>query len=224
VSPRKIHFTYNNSYRPAYQAITGQFLSVDPTPITIPYNQVIEDSDQTHLLEVYVQNHAFIRMKERIDVLPAGLRLTFLDSSLIHCRTLTLNNGQRVIEYRENKTGSLGYLPFTIINNQLFILTFLPICSQNVPEGKKLQELLGISRKQIEYLGMDKLSFFVDTDFEAIPRLKEAVMEAGLWHLTKIDPLPDYVPQNPMSTANLVRFFQTERTKEQVFEEIEEKY
>jgi hypothetical protein len=74
------------------------------------------------------------------------------------------------------------------------------------------------------YLGMDKLSFFVDTDFEAIPRLKQTVMDAGLWHLTKLEPLPDYLPQNPVSTNTLIRFFQTERTPEEVLSEIEEKY
>jgi len=224
ISPRKIHFLYNNNYRPAFQAITGQFLTVDPTPITVAYNQVIENSNQTHPLDIYIQNHTFIRIKERIDVLPAGLRLTCLNSSLIHCQAATLNNGQRVIVFRENNTGIFGYLPFTIINKQLFILTFLPICSQNAPEGKKLQELLGISRKETEYLGMDKLSFFIDTDFEAIPRLKQAVIDAGLWHLTKFDPLPNYEPQNPMSTSTLIRFFQTERTREEVLSEIEEKY
>jgi len=224
VSPQKIYFTYNDKFRPAYQAITGQFLTVNPTHITIPYNQIIEDSDQTYPLEVFVQSHAFTRLKERIDVLPAAIRTTCLNSSLIYCQTATLNNGQCVIELRDNNTGTLGYLPFTIIDKQLFILTLLPICSQNAPEGKKLQELLGITRKEIEFLGMDKLSFFIDTDFEAIPRLKQAVIDAGLWHLTKLDPLPDYVPQNPMSTSTLTRFFQSESSHEKVLSEIEDKY
>lgn len=224
VSPKKIHFTYKDKIRPAYQAISGQFLLDKPTGITIPYNQVIEDSGQTHLLEVYVQSHAITRIKERVDVLPAALRTMCLNSSLKHCKTITLNNGQCVIKLIENNTGIIGYLPFTIINKQLFILTFLPICSQNAPEGKKLQEQLGITRNEIEFLGMDKLSFFMETDFESIPRLKEAVIEAGLWHLTKLKPLPDYKPQNRMSTSTLARFFQTERSHEEVLNEIEERY
>jgi len=224
VSPRKTHFLYNNKPRPAYQAICGQFLTVESTPITIPYNQIIAESDQTRPLEVYVQNHAFTRMKERIDVLPAAIRTICLNSSLIYCKTATLNNGQCVINLVENNTGTIGYLPFTIIDTKLFVLTVLPVCSQNAPEGKKLQELLGISRRETEYLGMDKLSFFIDTNFEAIPRLKQAVIDAGLWHLTKLDPLPGYVPQNPMITSTLIRFFQSERTHEEVLSEIEEKY
>jgi len=225
VSPQKIHFSYNNnSYRPAYQAICGQYLSVDSTPITIPYNQIIEESDQTHMLEVYVQNHTLTRMKERIDILPAALRTLCLNSSLILGQTTILNNGQCVIKLVHDTTTILGYLPFTIIGKKLFVLSVLPICNQNAPEGKRLQELLGISRKETEFLGMDKLSFFMDTDFEAIPRLKHAVTEAGLWHLTKLERLPDYVPQNPMSTATLVRFFQTERSHEEVLSEIGEKY
>lgn len=222
VAPRITHFVYNDRSRPAYQAICGQYLTMEPRAITIPYNQVIEDSDQAHPLEVYIQSHAFTRMKERIDVLPAGLRINCMNSSLIHCETAKLHNGQRVIVFRENCTGTLGYLPFTIIGKKLFVLTFLPICSQNAHEGKKLQEILGISRKETEFLGMDKLSFFLDTDFDAIPRLKQAVIDAGLWHLTTLEPLPDYEPQNPMSTATLLRFFQTERSHAEVLSEIVE--
>jgi hypothetical protein len=224
VSPKKTYFTYKDTVRPAYQVICGQFLLDKPKAITIPYNQVIEDSDQIHLLEVFVQSHAFARLKERIDVLPAAIRTMCLHTSLINCQTTTLKNGQCVIQLIEINTGIIGYLPFTIIKNRLFILSFLPICSQNAPEGLKLQELLGISRKETEYLGMDKLSFFTDTDFEAIPRMKQAVTDAGLWHLTKLPILQDYVPQNPMSTSTVIRFFQTDRTHEEVLSEIEEKY
>ena len=69
---------------------------------------------------------------------------------------------------------------------------------------------------------MDKLSFFLDTDFDAIPRLKQAVIDAGLWHLTTLEPLPNYEPRNPMSTATLLRFFQTERSHAEVLNEIVE--
>ena len=224
VSPKKIHFIYNEKPRPAYQAICGQFLTVGATPITIPYNQIIPDSDNTYSLEVYVQSHAFTRLKERIDVLPAGIRTICLNSSLIYCQTATLNNGQCVIKLMDKGSGILGYLPFTIIDKKLFVLTFLPVCSQNAPEGKKLHDILGIGRKEIEFLGMDKLSFFMDTDFEAVPRLKNAVIKAGLWHLTEQDPFPDYQPKNNISTSTLTRFFQTERTREEVLSEIEEKY
>lgn len=222
--PRMIHFVYNDRPRPAYQAICGQYLTGEPKAITIPYNQIIEDSNQTHPLEVYIQNHAFTRIKERVDVLSAALRTACLNSSLLDGNTLTLNNGQCVLKMVEKSTGTLGYLPFTIIKDKLFVLTFLPICSQNAPEGKKLQEILGISRKETEYLGMDKLSFFMDTDFEAIPRLKEAVIESGLWHLTKLNPPDSYQPQHHMTTATLAHFFEKEHTPDEVLREIEEKY
>lgn len=222
--PRMIHFVYNNRPRPAYQALCGQYISGEPKAITIPYNQIIEDSKQTHPLEVYVQSHAFTRIKERADVLSAALRTACLNSSLLDGNTLTLKNGQTVLKMVEKNTGTIGYLPFTIIKDKLFVLTFLPICSQNAPEGKKLQEILGISRKETEFLGMDKLSFFLDTDFEAIPHLKQAIIEAGLWHLTKLDLISDYQKQNHMTTATLMRFFETERTPDEVLREIGEKY
>ncbi|MFT3751375.1 MAG: hypothetical protein QM800_00280 [Paludibacter sp.] len=220
----KLHFTYRNKVRPAFRAMLGQFISSKPVYLSIPYNKIIEESEQTHLLEVYVQSHALARMKERLDLLEPIQRNSFLTSSLYNSDICQLHNGQLVIKFTKEDKQPLGYLPFTIINKQLFILTFLPICSQNAPEGKKLQEQLGISRNEIEFLGMDKLSFFRETDFEAIPRLKEAVIEAGLWHLTELKPLSDYQPQNHISSSTIARFFQTERSHEEVLSEIEERY
>jgi len=222
--PQKIHFTYNNKVRPAFKVGIGQYISSESIYFAIPYNKIIEESEQTYLLEVYVQSHALNRLKERLNVLAPVKRNVLLNSSLQNSSICRFNNGQLVLKYTDANNNILGYLPFTIINKKLFILSFLPICSQNAPEGKRLQELLGITRKEMEFLGMDKLSFFIDTDFEAIPRLKQAIIDADLWHLIKLEPFYDYESQNYLSAATLSRFFQTECTHEDVLSEIGERY
>lgn len=216
------YFTYNNTTRPAFRAIRGQYLELEPLPISIPYNQIIPESERTHPLEVYVQNHALLRMKERIDIMPASLRNVIFNHSLIKCNTRTLLNGQTVLEMREAEFGLLGFLPFTISGNRLYVLSFLPVCTSNATEGQRLQQLLGISRKDIEFLGMDKLSFFIDNDFEQVPRLKRAIEEAGLAHLTHFQTLYDYKVHNQISTATLLRFFPEEYAYEEELTEVEE--
>ena len=72
-TPRKVYFTYQENVRPAYQAIQCQYLDKEVAPITIAYNQIFPESERTHPLEVYVQNHALLRMKERIDILPGSI-------------------------------------------------------------------------------------------------------------------------------------------------------
>lgn len=222
-TPRKVYFTYQEKVRPAYQAIQCQYMDEEVAPITIAYNQIIPDSERTHPLEVYVQNHALLRMKERIDVLPGSIRNMCLNNCLLDIHTRTLLNGQIVLEMNEKLTGLIGFLPFTIIGNKLYVLTFLPVCNQNTHEGQRLQQLLGISRKDIEFLGMDKLSFFIDNDFEQVPRLKKAIEDAGLAHLTQIQTLYDYKVHNQISTATLQRFFPEEYAYDEQLTEVEER-
>jgi hypothetical protein len=51
-----------------------------------------------------------------------------------------------------------GYFTCFLKSDDVVINTFLPITSQNTPEGKKLYESLSLSREEITYLGMDRIS------------------------------------------------------------------
>jgi len=57
----------------------------------------------------------------------------------------------------------------------------LPLASGNTPEGQKLYQLMALSKEEITYLGMDKLSFYSDVDFEQIPLLKQALIDSNIW-------------------------------------------
>ena len=51
----------------------------------------------------------------------------------------------------------------------------------NTPEGEKLQKLLFLSKEEIIYLGMDKISFFTRVDFDQVPELKQALIDSNIW-------------------------------------------
>lgn len=219
----KTHFKYRNNLRPAFKVGVGQYISEDPIYFKIPYNKLITDSSNNSEMDVYIQNHALSRMKERLGILTPSQRNIYFNHSLQECKVCTLSNGQLVIQYKAGPN-FLGYLPFTIVDKKLFILTFLPICNIKSPQGRKLAELLDITREEMEYFGMDKLSFFHDTDFNAIPRLKSAIIEAELWHLTEIDIDFEYKPVTALSTDTLARYFECKQSHHEILNEIEQKY
>jgi hypothetical protein len=82
---------------------------------------------------------------------------------------------------------TVGYFPYVVLDNALLLLSFLPLSSPITPEGAMLNKILGIQLEDSKYIGLDKLSFYTQTDFETIPKLKLALEKAGMWHLTEIE-------------------------------------
>jgi hypothetical protein len=80
----------------------------------------------------------------------------------------------------------LGYFPFTIQGDNLFVLSFLPFVSHSTPVGEKLHKILNLAKEDIVYLGMDKLSFYVLVDFDQIPVLKDALIASGIWSIKEM--------------------------------------
>lgn len=176
----------------AYQGVFRSAFQVGYAVANVPgvsvqqvkFNELISTSTDTRLLNVYVQSHALNRLKERCDNIYAGFKNNFLTNSMHKVSVIRTNNQQYYVKYFGPKGMLLGYLPFTIINSDVFVLSFLPLCHHSTPEGQKLCELLQISKDDISFLGMDKLSFYSSINFEAIPKLKNALIESNMWHLT----------------------------------------
>jgi hypothetical protein len=115
-----------------------------------------------------------------------------------------------------------------VVDDKIILLTFLPLSSPDVPEGKCLHKVLDMTKEDLKYLNMDKLSFYRVTDFDTIPQLKAALIEAGIWHLTEIEP-EEKIENIPVirSAGVITKFFQQntpEPNKYEVLDEIEKKY
>ena len=103
----------------------------------------------------------------------------------------------------------IGYFPFIVIDDKLILLTFLPLSSPNVPEGKLLHQEINLEKQDLSFLNMDKLSFYRQTDFEAIPQLKMALQKSGIWHLTQLVPQLSFEEENKEKSVGIIsRFFQ----------------
>ena len=156
--------------------------------IDITANPEISDEETYILLPVYIQSHVLRRAAERMDNKDNIYLNHVLMLSMLAPKVVTAVNGQRLIKALDITNKPVGYFPFTIMNDAVLLLSFLPLSSPITPEGSVLQKELKIKVLDSKYLGMDKFSFYTNTDFDAVPKLKNALQKADMWHLTEIIP------------------------------------
>ena len=173
-------FTYNHIDRKAYRMFKTAEGFYEPKPATVSSKKIYPKAMDDVELNIYIQSHVLHRFKERMDALEP------LNQNLVIHYTFT--HGLELVSF-DNQTlfaclvedGIAGYFTFFLKGGDIVINTFLPLTSQSTPEGKKLYESLLLSKEEIKYLGMDKISFLVKVDFEQIPKLKQALIESNFW-------------------------------------------
>ena len=174
-------FAFNNIERKAFRMLDtadGLYL---PKPAYIFQNMIFPRAKEGEVFNIYVQSHVIHRFKERLDIFsPPTLNLLF---------QFAFTRGIKLVFFEKRELFAcligdeqpVGYFTFFIRDNDLVINTFLPLAGDNTPEGKKLHKLLSLSKEEIVYIGMDKLSFFVNVDFDQIPTLKQALIDSNIW-------------------------------------------
>ena len=166
--------------------------------------EVMKNMETIVQLPVYIQNHALHRIRQRLDCMDNLYINTVFGLSFIIPHLITANNGQRLIRAIDNSGKPVGYFPFLRQDGAILIRSFLPLASPVTPEGAVLYKELGIMINDSKYFGMDKLSFYFNTDFEALPILKQALQKANMWHLTEIQ---TEQPKERKEDQILKRFF-----------------
>ena len=174
-------FEYKNIERKAFRLIYTADGDEKARGAVIKREKIYPDAKEDENLNMYIQSHALNRFKQRVDILEPKERNFLIQKVLI--------TEQKVVRFEKNVLLTctldgctpIGYFTFFIRGNDLIVNTFLPVISANMPEGKILSELLTLTNKDFEYFGADKLSFFSTIDFEQIPTLKQALIDADLW-------------------------------------------
>jgi hypothetical protein len=184
VVPECISFKHFGMRRKAYRFCMGPIQMPEVYPAEIQYSAIFplcgEENDRK--LSVYIQQHAILRVKERLRILSPTERTILLYNSLMMSPKIIKGpDDQPLFVAHINEGEVYGYFTFVIQDDKLFVLTFLPITSALTPEGKRLQKMLHLSKRDITYLGMDTLGFIFDIDFDQIPLLKEALIASGIY-------------------------------------------
>lgn len=129
-------------------------------------------------LDVFIQNHAFIRLRERLDNLIIGFVHFSLFISLKFPKVIRDKNGNILIEFNFVGTKA-GYLIAEITQSFILIRTFLFLTQNGTPEGDKLEEICGLGKLDKKYLAIDKFSSFMISDIGLNEELNQIFQKAG---------------------------------------------
>ena len=217
-------FIFHDKKRPAFRMLMPNFIESDIKYVNIPTNRVFENSVPDKLLKLYIQSHALLRMKERLDTLTIYEKNLYLIQSVYSGGKVRLSSGREAFEMLDDANHIIAYLPFMVQDDCVVILTVLPVINPVTPIGKKICETLGVTKAELEICGMDKLSYFRRTDFDKILRLKQALESNNLMYLTEDLCLYKFEINIERTTGISATIFQTEQTHEDVLEEIEKMY
>jgi hypothetical protein len=154
-------------------------------------------------LKVYIQPHALERVKERLGNFAYGLESTLILTGLIEKITSRTSNGGFLFAIRYLSL-KMGYIKADMVGDMLIIRTFLFLTNNGTPEGKKLEELLGVQKEDKQYLGIDKLDTFIHSDIDQNPELKDIFIEAGCGDLFKLKKYIEDEPDSIIRCANYI--------------------
>jgi hypothetical protein len=185
--PIKIPVRKDGKSRPAFEVCWGYSnqglfrLSFEPRQLGLTAQL---DSAS---LPVYIQSHALDRLRERIDCVAEFILLTNIFSSLSLCSFYRGPNDTYHFDYRllDKK---VGYLVGSIYQGIVLINTFLFITNNGTHEGDKLAQITKMQKMDKEYLAIDKLSAFYESDLLENPVVKQLFTDAGCVDIFEIDP------------------------------------
>ena len=217
-------FIFHNKKRPAFRVFLPNYIESEVIYAHIPINRVFENKTPDKTLNLYIQSHALNRMKERLDILTVYEKNLYLIDAVYNGNKIRLETGRDAFEMLDEANRIIAYLPFAVQDDCVIILSVLPVTDPVTPIGKKLCETLGVTKEELKVCGMDKLSYFLRTDFDNIPRLKQAMELNNLMYLTENISLYESEEIIERSTGISACVFQTECTQEEVLSEIEQKY
>ena len=183
---KPVHFVHQNKRRAAHSFILAENGEYDASTAVLTMKKMYPGSKSERKFNIHIQPHAIHRFKERIDMFEPTDRNLILNLAMTNNQKVVHCDKQLLLACYTDHDISFGYFPFITQGNDLFVLTFIPFVNEITPEGKILHNILKLSKDDLMYLGMDKLSFYTYIDFEQIPVLKEALIESGIWKIKEL--------------------------------------
>ena len=171
-------------------------------------------------LNVYIQVHAIDRIKERIGDYFMNTCYIDIFTAILSNKPSRADDGGFLFPYLCAQK-RLGYLKANQIGDKIIIRTFLFLTNNGTPEGKKLAALVGVQKEDKKYLGIDKLSTFINSDIETNETLKEIFTRAGCSSLFEMKKHQKEKPAHTIQCANYLSQYLGLTNKEEVLEQID---
>jgi hypothetical protein len=163
--------------------------------------EVLGKPQEAERYPVYIQFHALHRLRERLDChsIPATHVNIYLSMTKPNVRPL--DERTYLIEY-SIFGHKIGYFRAVVVKHAILLQTFLLVTQNGTPEGKKLQEIAGVTKQDKTFLALDRLSSFMTPEFAATPALQSLFEEAGCTKLLEAYTfLQQLVQKNAQPTA-----------------------
>ncbi|MGE0079218.1 MAG: hypothetical protein AB7S48_15270 [Bacteroidales bacterium] len=194
--PEKIDITIDNKVRPAFRlGWTSKFNGFEwlfVTPAQLGINTAFDNLP----IPIYIQMHALKRLVERIDCIHPAFSVAGVYFSLRGMNVIK-DHSKYIIELKVLGV-KVGYLVAVMIEGKLVIRTFLFLTSSGTPEGKRLEEYIGLQKLDTQYLKMDKLSSFMSSKLNSNNELRSTLTKANCLHLLELhDQLDRFIQIHP---------------------------
>jgi hypothetical protein len=182
-------FTHRNIERKAFRLLHTADGNHKATITVILRSKIFPDTipaDSDDYFSIYIQSHVLHRFKERVDIFDPKYRNFLIQYSFTAGQKVVFCEKQILLACTIESAATIGYFTFFLKGDDIVINTFIPLMSEITPEGKKLHELLPLEKEDIIYLGMDKISFLTEIDFEQIPALKQILVDSNIWKTKEV--------------------------------------
>jgi len=147
---------------------------------------------------IYIQSHAVRRLRERLSAthcpeyaIELGLMTSIFDLAVID------RQGDRCLIEFHICGIRIGYLAARMVEDKIVIVTFLFLTMEGTPENRLLKRRLGVTGRDITYLGLDRLETFLSPDVIANKQLMSELRECGCGELLHLERL-----RSPQVTEN----------------------
>ncbi len=134
--------------------------------------------------DVFLQSHALRNLRDRIPApnFVSGLLHFWAYQSFKDPKLIPMGREEWLVEFQVAGI-RLGYFTAVKIDGRILATTFLFLTMRGTPEGKRIREILGLRAEQIEWLKMDKLPYFTQSDAAQDAELRAALTACGCGHL-----------------------------------------
>lgn len=180
--PIKIDGNNRTIYRVCRNTGEG-FAPLTITPERLGMNGLL----QKFPLKVFIQMHTLERFETRLGRFFAVFHYPYILIAVLDAKPIPTDEKNSFLFPVTCEKVRLGYLKADVIGDKLIIRTFLFLTNNGTPEGKKLNQLVGLQKADKKYLGIDKLSTFIQSDIKKEEKLKALFCEAGCGELFNLD-------------------------------------
>ena len=178
----------------------------------LPSELGIKSLPEDQQIPVYIQSHAIQRIFERLDCIHRYVLIPSIYLSLRKGACIK-ERGKFIIEFVILNV-KVGYLSAVMTDGKLVIRTFLFLTFNGTPEGKRLEDFIGLKALDTKYLKMDKLSSFMTGKLKENDELRSIFEKADCLHLVELyDKLDQFSAVHPdhSPVEMLTRYLETDR-------------